>query len=110
MSDREMMHQGHETPPPEKDQARGWRSAVKSRYFAIGVAAVLLLAGFFLARQLGIGGRLLPGIGFFAVMMGGHFLMHSPHGGQGSHGAHGGCGSSHETPKRRTSQQEGVDR
>jgi len=100
----DMMDHGADTSSNEESgKSQGLQGIVKSRYFAHGVTVAVLLVGFLLARRLGFGGRLLPIVGLFAVLMVGRSFMHGGHGshgeqgsygGHGAHGAHGGCGGS----------------
>jgi hypothetical protein len=101
MNEHDMMDHEAGTPSNEHPTpADRWTRIVKSRFFAIGLVGVVLLAGFLLARRFGIGGRVLPGVGLVALMVVTHSLMHRGHGSQGGHGphgghgAHGGCGTS----------------
>jgi hypothetical protein len=92
MSDHDMMeHEAPDSSNKESGKEQRWVGILRSRYFAMGVAAAVLLVGFLLARKFGIGGRVLPIVGLAAFMM---FSRSFMHGGHGSRGGHGGCGSS----------------
>jgi uncharacterized membrane protein YgcG len=98
MSEDDMMeHEAHVASNEESGRTERLIGILRSRYFAIGVTLVVLLAGFLLARRFGIGGRVLPGVGLLALMMVSHSFMHRGHGSHGGHssdGGHGGCGTS----------------
>ncbi len=84
MGDHESTHAVRMIPPDENASgAKRWRRALKSRYLAAGITAVVLVVGLLLGGRFGIGGRLLPGIGLFAAMIGGHLFMHGGHSGHG---------------------------
>jgi len=68
---------------------------LRSRLFAVAASAVVLGAGLLLARKLGIGGSILPGVALVAFMMVSHSLMHRGH---GSHGGRHSSGDTKEDP------------
>ncbi len=94
MSDHEHMNQQGDTPSDNRPPEAGrWVGVLRSRLFRIAVTAVVLVAGLLLARKLGIGGSILPGVALAAFMLVGHTFMHGGHGSHGRPGPRGGHGS-----------------
>jgi len=85
MSDHDLMSQEGGAPSNKPIPGTGkWSELFRSRFFPIGVTAVVLGAGLLLARKLGIGGSVLPGVALVAFMMVSHSLIHRGHGSPGS--------------------------
>lgn len=84
MSDHDLMSRESGVPSNKRTGTRRWGELLRSRFFPIAVTAVVLGAGLLLARKLGIGGSILPGVALVAFMMVSHSLMHRGHGSHGS--------------------------
>ncbi len=89
-----MVHEGDSSSDGGDPKSSGLRGILSSRLVPVVVTAVVLVAGLFLVRRLGVGGRILPVAGVAAFMLIGRSFMrggHGNHGGHGSNGSHGGC-------------------